>query len=164
VAAVHLATRRSAYASLLPAEVLAAMSNASLQHWWEQRLSSAPCPHRLLIASSEAHEREVLGFAHIGPGEDGPGESELGELYAIHVHPHRQGAGLGAQLLGAACKALQADLGYERARLWVLDDNENAQGFYRRHGWQLVEELRRTEDIDGVPVVEVAYERGLGNT
>jgi len=33
VAAVHLATRRSAYASLLPAEVLAAMSNASLQHW-----------------------------------------------------------------------------------------------------------------------------------
>lgn len=164
VAAVHLATRRSAYASLLPAEVLGAMSNASLQQWWEQRLRSAPYPHRLLIASSEAPlEREVLGFVHIGPGEDGPGGSEPGELYAIHVHPHRQGAGLGAQLLGAACEALQTDLGYERARLWVLEGNQNAQGFYRWHGWQLVNKLRRTEEIDGVPVAEVAYERNLAD-
>lgn len=102
VAAVHLATRRSAYAGLLPAEVLAAMSTASVQRWWEQRLHSAPCPHRLLIASSEGHEREVLGFAHVGPRSGGPGERELGELYALHVHPRLQGSGLGARPAGGS--------------------------------------------------------------
>jgi ribosomal protein S18 acetylase RimI-like enzyme len=164
VAAVHLATRRSAYAGLLPADVLTAMSTTDLQRWWEQRLRSAPSPHRLLVASSEGQERDVLGFAHVGPSEGGPGggDSDKGELYAIHVRPDLQGEGLGVRLLDAACGALQDDLGYVRALLWVLDGNVSAQAFYRRHGWQLVDQLHRTEYIEGVAVTELAYLRRLG--
>lgn len=155
VAKVHLATRRGAYAHLLPAAALAGMTEASLHRWWEQRMATAPAPHRLLVAVDRHSPDEVLGFAHIGPGEQ-----ELGELYALHVHPAAQGRQLGALLLGAAGEALHG-LAYQRARLWVLEGNENAQGFYRRHGWCQVQDLRREEDIEGALVCEVAYERDL---
>lgn len=156
VAAVHLATRRSAYAGLLPAEVLDEMTAASLQRWWTRRLTEAPRPHRLVVAVAEGPRRGVLGFTHVGPGRPG-----LGELYAIHVHPRAQGTGLGRRLLSAAGDALR-DFGYLRAELWVLEGNRSAQGFYRRHGWQLLEGSRGTEGLEGATVVEVGYERGLG--
>lgn len=160
VAAVHLATRRSAYAGLLPAAVLAAMSRATVQDWWEQRLRTVPPPHQLLVASVE---NQVLGFAHVG-ASDAHGEDEgLGEVYAIHVHPTAQASGLGARLLSEACSVLQS-LGCARAQLWVLEGNERAQGFYRRHGWRLAEGLRRTKDVDGAPVPELAYEKDLGDS
>jgi ribosomal protein S18 acetylase RimI-like enzyme len=156
VAAVHLATRRSAYADLLPSAVLAEMSAAKLQLWWQRRLATAPQPHRMLVALSDLRHREVRGFAHVGPADD----QGVGELYAIHVHPRAQRLGLGVRLLAAAVGEL-ADLAYSRARLWVLEGNRPAQGFYRHHGCLPVSAARRQEEIEGTLVVEVAYERDL---
>lgn len=155
VAAVHLATRRSAYAHLLPEAVLAGMTSERLRRWWEQRLVTAPRPHRLWVALTDTAGRHVLGFVHVGPAGD-----EFGELYAIHVHPRAQGLGLGVRLLAAGCDALR-EFGFRRARLWVLEGNQAARAFYRRHNWRLVEGLYRHDDIDSASVVEVAYERDL---
>lgn len=155
IARVHLATRRSAYVQLLPAPVLAEMTEAGLARWWERRLVTTSDPNQLLVAVDGGRDAVVLGFAHLGPGDAG-----LGELYAIHVHPDTQGVGLGAMLLNEAVVALHG-LGYRRAELWVLEGNRRAQSFYRRHGWHLVEGVRREAEIDGVPVTEVAYRRDL---
>lgn len=155
VAKVHLATRRDAYAHLLPAAALASMTEAGLRAWWTQRVSAASAPHQLQVAVHRDSPAQVLGFAHVGPSEH-----QLGELYALHVHPAVQGRHVGALLLAAAADSLR-DVGYRRARLWVLEGNLKAQGFYRRHGWCPVEGLRRVEEIEGVPVPEVAYERDL---
>ena len=156
VAAVHLATRRSAYAGLLPERVLERMTASALHHWWERRLRLAPRPHVMLIGIRDPRRRRVVGFVHAGPGED----AETGELYAIHVHPTMQGHGYGQRLLNAAMREL-ACMGYQRAQLWVLQGNEPAQGFYRRHGWNLVDGARRNDEIEGAVVAEVAYVRGL---
>jgi ribosomal protein S18 acetylase RimI-like enzyme len=162
VAAVHLATRRSAYADLLPNEVLAAMSRVSVQSWWEQRLRTVPRPHQLLVASSEGQDAKIFGFAHVGLGDD-PGEhGALGQVHALHVHPSVQGDGLGARLLSEACSVLQ-DLGFGHVRLWVLEGNERAQRFYRQHEWRLAEGLRKTEFVDGAPVSELAYDKDLAD-
>lgn len=110
VARVHLATRRSAYAHLLPAPVLAGMTETGLVRWWERRMAAAPSPHRLLLAVALGPDTKVLGFAHLDPGDAG-----LGELYAIHVHPHAQGMRLGARLLHLAVAAL-CGLKYRRAQ------------------------------------------------
>ncbi|GAA5189895.1 hypothetical protein GCM10023322_43690 [Rugosimonospora acidiphila] len=66
----------------------------------------------------------------------------------------------GCCLLHAATAELES-WGHRRARLWVLDGNEPAQHFYRSRGWRRVDGLRRDDDIEGVPVVEIAYERDL---
>jgi GNAT superfamily N-acetyltransferase len=153
VAAVHLATRRSAYADLVPPALLAQMSAAKLQQWWQRRLATTPQPYLMLVAISDPRHREVQGFAHVGPADD----QDVGELYAIHVHPHAQGLGLGGRLLAAAVGEL-AGLGYRRARLWVLEGNHNARSFYEHHGWRQVTGAHREEDLEGALVAEVAYD------
>jgi ribosomal protein S18 acetylase RimI-like enzyme len=122
---------------------------------WRRRLAEAPRPHRTLVAVDNDATREVLGFAHVCVTDDG-----LGELFAIHVHPRAQGAGVGRRLLAAACESIR-DFGHDRARLWVLEGNDTARSFYQRQGWQPRPELRRQENIDGASVLEVAYERTL---
>jgi ribosomal protein S18 acetylase RimI-like enzyme len=155
LAAVHLATRRSAYADLLPHDVLESMSATGLEGWWRRRLVTAPQPHRTLVAVRHAVPRTVVGFAHMSASADG-----LGELFAIHVHPRAQGVGIGRRLMAAACGSLR-DFGFDRARLWVLEGNITAHAFYERNGWQARPELRRHEDLDGASVAEIAYERRL---
>lgn len=162
VAAVHLATRRSAYADLLPDDVLAAMSQLSVQSWWEARLRTVLRPHQLLVASPEGQDASILGFAHVGSSDGGAQAGSLGEVHALHVHPSAQGNQLGARLLTEACDVLQ-DLGFGRARLWVLEGNERAQRFYRRQEWRLVEDLRKTALVDDTPVTELAYEKDLAD-
>src|SRR5690348_17254075 len=68
VASVHLATRRAAYADVLPASVLEMMSTNSLRKGWEARLCSAPNPHALLVGITGPQQRDVAGFGHAGPG------------------------------------------------------------------------------------------------
>jgi ribosomal protein S18 acetylase RimI-like enzyme len=156
IARVHLATRRSAYAHILPSNVLSRMSTLRLQQWWEERLSAAPRPHWMFVAVADLQRRWVEGFVHVGPGE----EDGLGELYAIHVHPDAQGHGNGRRLLEAAVRKLESQR-YRKARLWVLAANSTAQRFYQRNRWSRVDGLVRTENIEGFAVDEVAYERSL---
>ena len=124
VAAVHLATRRHAYADLLSTSVLERMSVESLQEWWETRLRSAPHPHALLVGITDPQRRDVAGFAHAGPGQ----EVGVGEIYAIHVHPDSQGRGYGRRLLHAATRKL-TEYGHSRGRIWVLEGNLPAERF-----------------------------------
>ncbi|MEV1071302.1 GNAT family N-acetyltransferase [Micromonospora parva] len=156
VAAVHLATRRHAYAGLLPASVLERMSVDSLRRWWASRLRSAPHPHAMLVGITDPQRRDVAGFVHAGPGQ----EVGVGEIYAIHVHPNNQGRGYGRRLLTAAMREL-AEYGHKRGRLWVLEGNLPAQGFYRRLGWVPVEGARRIDEIEGAAVSELAFDCDL---
>jgi len=47
-----------------------------------------------------------------------------------------------------------------RPLLWVLARNERAKRFYQADGWAL-DGARRTEDLGGVTVDEVRYQRSL---
>lgn len=156
VAAVHLATRRHAYADLLPTSVLKQMCMESLVEWWESRLRSAPHPHAMLVGITEPQHRDVAGFVHAGPGQ----EVGVGEIYAIHVHPDNQGRGYGRRLLSAAMQEL-AKYGHWRGRLWVLEGNLPAQRFYRRLGWAPVAGSHRVDEIEGAAVSEVAFDCDL---
>ena len=154
VAQVHLATRRSAYAGILPESVLEAMTADELEAWWRNHLQMTAEPNRLLVLTGQ-DDAQVAGFAHVRPGD-----LLAGELFAIHVHPQAQGAGDGKALLQAALTSLQT-FGFERARLWVLEANHRARTFYERQGWLQIPLARKYETIGGVPVAEVAYERLL---
>ncbi len=50
------------------------------------------------------------------------------ELYAINLLPRAQGTGLADELLDRS-------LGDRAAYLWVIEGNERAQAFYRKHGF-----------------------------
>jgi ribosomal protein S18 acetylase RimI-like enzyme len=104
-----------------------------------------------MIGSSEvttlvAEDDGIVGMAAYGPARD---ESQAGELYALYVDPASWRTGVGTALL-AACEGVTV--------LWVLADNERAQAFYRRHGFE-ADGGSKVLDLDG-PVREIRMRRG----
>ena len=116
---------------------------------WRARLEAEREDHRLHIAKPDSDPGELIGFAYAGAGW----------LYAIHVHPDWLGRGVGAALLTEARASLR-ELGFARALLWVLADNERACRFYERDGWVLSGQTRLAE-IDGVTTRQLEYVRDL---
>jgi ribosomal protein S18 acetylase RimI-like enzyme len=93
-----------------------------------------------------AEEDGVLGMAVYGPARDG---EDAVELYALYVDPDCWRSGVGTALL-AACEGVTV--------LWVLEDNERAQAFYRGEGF-VADGGRKELDLDG-PVGELRMRRG----
>lgn len=110
---------------------------------WKARFEAERDNHRLHVA--KAASQELVGFAYVGDGW----------LHAIHVHPDWIGRGVGLALLNEARISLR-ELGFTRASLWVLEDNERACRFYERNGWVLSGQIRLSE-IEGVMTRQLEY-------
>jgi len=150
VGALHFRSRGAAYARILSAEALASPGAAALAEWWSERWKWEQETHRLTVA--EDFER-IVGFSYVGPSET----AGAAELYAIHVDPAVVGTGVGRRLMEDALARL-AELGGERAVLWVLEANERARRFYHQGGWSPDGETR-VEPIGGEPVRQLRYSR-----
>ena len=131
LAEVHVRTWQSAYAGIVPAEVLAALDPVA---WAARRRTRTPPPGaRTLVADDDG---AVIGFATFGPGrlKNHSGvDDQTGELYAIYVDPTRQRDGAGRLLLTAARKQL-TEAGFPVMWLWVFEENHPARRFYERMG------------------------------
>ncbi len=129
IAAVHVATWRSAYATLLPDSYLASLSVTRLALYYEQVIHAGRGLH-VAAAYGRAAQPKILGFALARrrlAAELGDGEVEM--LYVLDDYRDQ---GLGGRLLRAAARYL-AQLGCRSAYAWVLSDNP-ACYFYERLG------------------------------
>lgn len=129
IAAVNVVSWQEAYRGLIPDDVLAGLSvDGRASHWAEFLASGAGS---ILVVTRES---AIIGFVSFGRGRDDDATTAVGALYAIYVHPQCWREGIGTLLHDAALRHLRLD-GYTSATLWVLDGNDRAIGFYRRHGW-----------------------------
>ncbi len=150
IAAVHVATWRNAYATLLPEAFLAGLSAGRLALHHERCI-------RMGRGVFVAVESEVLGAplvvgfasARRWHGEKlGDGEVEM-----LYVADDWQNSGLGARLLRAAGGYLAA-LGCRSVFIWVLHGNP-AVFFYERLGGRQL--AKGSTMVAGVAVPQVAY-------
>ena len=132
---------------------------------------------------------EVIGFAQAGPScDDGddptcsivqgdvpidllsqrattlptskPGaEPQVGELFAIYLHPDVVERGIGKALMAKAEQFL-CDESYLEATLWVLDTNTRARRFYESLDWQ-PDGATQDEPGLGYTLHEVRYRKRL---
>jgi L-amino acid N-acyltransferase YncA len=124
---LHEACWREAYADLLPVEVVdrTFADRAAAVARRRERLADPTCPTWV----AEDGDGGLVGFAVAGPARHDDAPTDL-ELHAIYARAAVWGTGVGRALLAAA-------VGDRPAYLWVLDGNERAVGFYRRHGFEL---------------------------
>jgi GNAT superfamily N-acetyltransferase len=156
IATVHVASWQGAYRGLLPDGYLDGLDVARWAAGWE-RIFAQPAPGSIaLVAEAEGR---VVGFAHVMPSRDADAAPGTGEVSSIYALPHRWGTGVGRALLTAAETALR-DGGCQAATLWVLRDNDRARRFYDRASWA-PDGTEKTDEVAGVPVVEVRYRRAL---
>ena len=120
IAAIHAASWKDAYASVLPAEFLAKQIDIDLaRHWSEIQIQSEDL---LLVAEEDS----LVGFAAIWC-------RPIPFIDNLHVKPSCRSKGVGSALMKAAAKEL-INRGNQTAYLWVFESNKNAIRFYERLG------------------------------
>jgi ribosomal protein S18 acetylase RimI-like enzyme len=152
VGALHYRSRSAAYAHIFSAETLAALSAEAMGAWWSERWKWERETHRLTVAEADGR---LAGFTYVGPSES----EGAAELYAIHVEPGLVGTGFGRLLMANAMSEL-AEMGADRAVLWVLEANDRARRFYDRAGW-IPDGTTRIEPVNGEPVPQLRYAHPL---
>lgn len=159
IAVVHVASWRTTYAGILPADLLAGLSLEQRKTQWTRQLeareaSSVPC-----VYVAEGPDGQVVGFASGGPERE-PDSGFEGELYTVYLLEGHHGRGAGRELVRRVVADLRAT-GFSSLRVWVLAANP-AAGFYQRLGG--VEVGRKAIQIGGSDYVEIAYGwRDLGD-
>ncbi len=149
---LHVRSWQAAYADIFPDDFLAGLDPIARSQAFRTGIERGEVP---LVAVEEG---DVAGFCWSGKSRD----NDWGEIYAIYVDPAYWGRGHGASLITEAEGVMRAD-GYEKALLWVLAENRQARRFYERMDWVLGRPIR-LEEIGGVQVTEVRYEKNLRAT
>jgi ribosomal protein S18 acetylase RimI-like enzyme len=143
---VHTRVWQEAYAGLMPDEYLAALDPVKAGQRRRDRIRH-PAPE---VDEWVARDEEgIVGMAASGPPRDDDPPTPL-ELYAINILRRAHGTGLADDLMAHA-------VGDRVAYLWVLEGNDRAIAFYRRHGF--VDEGGRKPEPD-TGGVEIRMARG----
>lgn len=134
VARVQQSTWRTAYAELLPAEVLATPLE-QLAAVWLNAVEAPPSPrHRVLVA---LERDELVGFATLAPAEDADFDgATTAEVTALLVEPRWGRRGHASRLLAAAVDGWQTD-GTMTAVLWAWERDAATRSFLTGAGWAL---------------------------
>lgn len=85
---------------------------------------------------------------------------EWGEVVSIYLLPGYMGRGYGGELLEAVLGELRKQ-GFADVFLWVLERNDRARSFYKRHGFSCTGDCR-DDVIGGKALRELRYVRQLG--
>lgn len=148
IARVHVASWRSTYRALLPADFLDSLTEAGYADRWRRFIGDGSS--RVYVVEDE---RELVGFASGGRERAGE-KGYTGELYAIYVLDGFQRRGYGRELVRAVVGGLR-EMGLQDMIIWVLLDNRPARLFYERLGGVYVRSQPIT--IGSATLEEVSY-------
>ena len=154
IADVHVRSWQEAYAGIVPDAYLAGLDVHERTPVWADLLRRGPADDvRTWVAEVGGR---IVGFASLGPGRDEDSRRADREIYSIYLSPEQWGRGVARELM----RTVIAEAGDERRIvLWVLADNERAQHFWRRHGFQ-PDGVEKYEEVGGAELLQVRYRRG----
>jgi len=153
LAAVHMASWRAAYRSILPDAILRDLSVEAFEENWKKHISNANRTNLVLEI-----EGRVRGFAAFGNSRDEDARADTGELYALYLVPEVWGAGHGRLLWREASERMAER--FNEIVVWVLQANARARGFYEGMGFE-EEGLVKGITLFGVELPEIRYRRPL---
>jgi GNAT superfamily N-acetyltransferase len=135
LAEVHVRSWRETYPGLLPAPYLDRMSAPVHARRWRRQLANARSGEVVLAAEGPTGLTAYCAGALITAGP-APGEAEIFTLYVLKS---AQGGGLGRRLFETAARVLEAQ-GARALKVWVLNGNGRARGFYDHLGGIAIDE------------------------
>lgn len=133
VAALHVASWRTAYRGIFTDAYLDTAAEAERRAHWTRRLATPMPAHAGVVA--EQHGVPVA-FLYLIADAD-PARGTL--LDNLHVTPGARGAGLGRRLLARAAAEIDERAWPRGLHLWVFNANTGARRFYERHGALVVD-------------------------
>ncbi|MGY1834573.1 GNAT family N-acetyltransferase [Blastococcus sp. SYSU DS0510] len=147
IARVQGVTWRTAYRSLLPAEVLDGWDEEAVTEAWRSAVTTPPSAgHRVLVAVEQG---AVVGFAAVATGP------EAAEISTLLVEPRWGRRGHGSRLLAAVADLASADA-TTRLEVWLVESDRASADFYESAGWA-PDGWARTLDTGAAPLRELRW-------
>ena len=150
IARVDIASWRGAYSEILSDSYLSSLDVSERAGRWNAAVAARDVT--VLVAEDESG---TVGFTSVGPSRDEDAEPGDREIYAIYLHPRAWGTGVARDLMRTVLDGLTPGT---VVSLWILEGNERAQHFYRRHGFQH-DGTERIDDIGGQPVTQLRFRK-----
>jgi len=167
IARIQIETWRQAYAAIIPAVVLEALSVEGAREVWADAITSAPSSrHHLLVA---LEQQWTVGFTALGPADPEEATPEDGvpiepattvAIAPLLVEPRWGRRGHGSRLIAAAVDHARAD-GATRAIIWIPEQDEASKDFLISAGWA-PEGLVRALDTGAGELREIRLHTELG--
>ncbi len=137
IARIQIDTWRTAYSSVLPAQVLADLSADDAAQAWASAVDAPPSSrHHVLVAQEQ---NWLVGFAALGPAYDfeegDPDPGVTAQVGPLLVEPRWGRRGHGSRLLAAAVDYARGD-GMARAIAWIPTADAASLAFFRSAGWE----------------------------
>ncbi len=164
IARLQVETWRSAYANLLPPEVLDELDPAASEQQWRHALTAGPAT---VVLATEGDWTVGFCAAGLAPEQeatsaDGDPPPDLPTLVLIStllVEPRWGRRGHGGRLLGTMARRFAA-VGASRGICWVPEADEASMAFFRGVGWD-PDGTVRTLDAGGRPLRELRLSGSL---
>lgn len=136
IARIQVTTWRHAYASILPAPVLDAVTEQAATVAWTDAVSAPPSPrHHVLVAQEQ---QWLVGFVVLAPADDLEPDDSAPESTAavgpILVEPRWGRRGHGSRLMAAAVDTARGD-GMTRLITWIPEADTVTREFLIGAGW-----------------------------
>jgi GNAT superfamily N-acetyltransferase len=156
---IQLASWRTSYAHLIPADELAALDPVELTERWAATITKPQDARlRVLVALERA---DVRGFALVHPSFDPDSDRVVdGEVGEFVVDADHQREGHGSRLLQAAMDTLAADR-FTRAVWWLNVDDDALRAFVTDSGWAADGAHRELGSATGATVKQVRLHTSL---
>jgi len=153
IARIHVDTWQAAYRDDLPDELLDSLSVTGREMQWDGILENPEPRSGVFVAERDG---EIVGFANCGACRDEDlQEFDVGEIYALYVHPDRWREGIGSELL-RRCVEFLGDQEYDFMALWVLETNRQARDFYEKAGF-IPDGSEEIDDRQGFELPKLRY-------
>jgi len=130
---VQVKAWRTAYAQLLPTDVLEALDPHQIAAAWQASLTRPKdARNRVLVA---LERNTVRGFAVTSPSDDPDADPIAdGEMAELTIDPDHTRRGHGSRLLQACADTLRADR-FQRAVAWLNSTDDARRRFLATAGW-----------------------------
>lgn len=130
IAQILVSSWREAYKGIMPADMLNNLSVERQAEGWHKHLVSGGEAYLLRVSGEYVGVVEVCEFRDKVEQFIG-----CGEIPIIYLIPQKFGMGFGSRLIDYALATLM-NRGFRKICIWVLDKNERAIAFYRKHGFE----------------------------
>ena len=149
IAELHIASWKAAYHDIIPDEILNKQDVEKRNKQFENYILTTPNNFIVVTVNNE-----IVGFLMIGDCRDDDLSNDVGEIWGIYLHPSFFHKGYGSMLIDYAIIELRGR-GFQKACLWVLENNLVALSFYEKHGF--VYDGNFEEIIIGKPLIKRRY-------
>ncbi len=154
VAALHIASWRSAYRGMLRESYLDDTIEAERRAIWQARFAGGPRQDQIVVVAEDG--TGFVALACILTGQDRRWGSLIDNL---HVRPDRKRGGIGRAVLAEATRRIPAHHAATPLHLTVLEANRAAQAAYESWGGALSERLEAAmPDGQTLPVRRYSWE------